>query len=434
MIVVCGHIFRKTDSKKTRIIGVLLLNSLFYLFAGIQAFAFVVIYSLVVFFLCKICIIFSYKFLYVLSILILIIPMIISVFSGRTWSVLGISFFSFEAITLLIDVITGRLSEVNIFEVVAYIMFFPVITSGPICKYTVLDEGIKQLCYTSTDMELGLMRFVWGLSKKVLIADRFAVIADYYFNGISRGDNFSIIGTWAGAISYTIQIYMDFSGYSDMAIGIGKIIGFNIPENFDKPYSSTTLSEFWQRWHISLTGWFREYVYIPLGGNRCSVFRHVMNMTVVWMLTGLWHGVNFTFIIWAAGNLILLIYEKYNSKFALFMKGKVIGHIYTMLCIVLLWIPFRCSSVKDMAGYYMGLVGVNNSGSVCEELILSYLPYICIIASIALLQMLSKEIKNKDGFCGIYTLSVKAFNILCFVLCICVSTNNTYTPYIYGRF
>lgn len=174
-----------------------------------------------------------------------------------------------------------------------------------------------------------------GLCKKVLIADKIAVLADYYFDGIAKGNTYSVWGLWIGSAAYTLQLYFDFSGYSDMAIGIGGLLGFKIPENFNKPYQSGSIREFWRRWHISLCTWFRDYVYIPLGGNRCSVIKHVRNMLIVWLLTGIWHGANWNFVIWGLGYFILLIAENYIAPLKNIGKHWY-GHIYSLFFVNLL--------------------------------------------------------------------------------------------------
>ena len=220
---------------------------------------------------------------------------------------IGISFFTFQAMSYVIDVYRQKGEvQTNILYVGLYISFFPQLIAGPIVRYETIADQIKNRKETLDDFFDGFARFVIGLSKKVLLANTFAILADNAFDGAKNGDSISVMFGWLGAIAYSLQIFFDFSGYSDMAIGLGRIFGFQFLENFDYPYVSKSITEFWRRWHMSLGTWFRDYLYFPLGGSRCSRGRNIFNLFVVWLLTGLWHGANFTFIVWGLMYFLLL--------------------------------------------------------------------------------------------------------------------------------
>ena len=222
---------------------------------------------------------------------------------------IGISFYTFQAISYVADVclLNKYKAEKNPVNVGLYIAFFPQLIAGPIVRYEDIREQIKKRKMTLDGFEVGCFRFILGFCKKVLLADSMAVIVNKAW---SSGDELTSTFAWLGAVAYTFQIFMDFSGYSDMAIGLGSMFGFVIPENFDCPYKASTVRDFWRRWHITLSVWFRDYVYIPLGGNRRGEIRTVMNIAIVWLLTGIWHGANWTFIIWGVVYGVLVFAEK----------------------------------------------------------------------------------------------------------------------------
>ena len=230
---------------------------------------------------------------------------VIEIISGTDLSVpeialpIGISFFTFQAMSYVIDVYKCK-NEVqkNILYVGLYISFFPQLIAGPIVRYETIADQIINRKETFNDVADGFVRFIIGLSKIVLLANSFSMIANQSFDTVNNGDSISVLFGWLGAIAYTLQIFFDFSGYSDMAVGLGRMFGFRFPENFDYPYISSSITEFWRRWHISLGTWFRDYLYFPLGGSRCSKARNILNLFIVWFLTGLWHGADFTFIVW----------------------------------------------------------------------------------------------------------------------------------------
>ncbi|MCR5482160.1 MAG: MBOAT family protein [Clostridia bacterium] len=282
---------------------------------------------------------------------------------------IGISFFTFQAISYVIDIYRGRGQvQKNVLNVGLYISFFPQLIAGPIVRYETISDQIRNRTESFDKFSAGVCRFLVGLAKKVLLANNFAVVADKAF-AVATTDYCSSGFAWMGAIAYTLQIYYDFSGYSDMAIGLGKMFGFNFNENFNYPYISKSVSEFWRRWHISLGSWFRDYVYFPLGGSRVeSKGRLVFNLLVVWFLTGLWHGANWTFIFWGLMYFVLISLEKVTgydkrlkqiddepskSRFSL----TVFGHIYTMLLVIIGWVFFRADSITDALVYVSTMFG-----------------------------------------------------------------------------
>ena len=259
---------------------------------------------------------------------------------------IGISFYTFQVISYIIDVKRKpEIAQKNPIYLGLYISCFPQLVAGPIVRY---ESVAAQITGRKESWDLfteGLKRFLWGLAKKVILANNLSVIADLAFDG----ENISVGLAWMGMVAYTLQIYFDFSGYSDMAIGLGKIFGFRFPENFNSPYISRSVTEFWRRWHISLSSWFRDYVYIPLGGNRVSPLRHVRNLFIVWLLTGIWHGASWNFVVWGLLYFILLFLEKYTPL------GKIqslkIGRVYTLLAVGICWVFFRAPTLTEAVLY-----------------------------------------------------------------------------------
>lgn len=270
---------------------------------------------------------------------------------------IGISFFTFQSISYVVDVYHkhGKVLK-NPLDVGLYIAFFPQLIAGPIVRYETIANEIHDRRETEKDFASGIVRFIIGLSKKVLLANQFALIADEAFT-LGETELFSVGFAWLGAVSYMLQIYFDFGGYSDMAIGLGRMFGFHFNENFNFPYISKSVSEFWRRWHISLSTWFRDYVYIPLGGSRVSQGKHIRNLLIVWILTGIWHGANWTFIVWGVYFGIILIIEKFTGLGKRLNKSKVLGHIYTLFLVLVSWVIFRADSMEKAMSYLQCMFG-----------------------------------------------------------------------------
>ena len=308
--------------------------------------------------------------------------------------------------------------------------------AGPIVRYETIADQIKNRKETVDDFFDGFARFVVGLSKKVLLANSFAILADQAFDGVKNGDDISVLFGWLGAIAYTLQIFFDFSGYSDMAIGLGRMFGFHFLENFDYPYISTSITEFWRRWHMSLGTWFRDYVYFPLGGSRCSKGRNIFNLFVVWFLTGLWHGANYTFILWGLVYFVLLVIEKLTGIHK--KHGKVLNvfkWMYTILFVVLGWVLFRAESIGDAAQYLGSMFGLTGNafsdGMFTGWLVQnSILLVIGIVLCTPVFRWLKEKTKNSNlvGF-------AKAGGLIClFVLCVASLVSISYNQFIYFNF
>ena len=350
---------------------------------------------------------------------------------------IGISFFTFQAMSYVIDVYREKGEvQTNILYVGLYISFFPQLIAGPIVRYETIADQIKNRKETVDDFFDGFARFVVGLSKKVLLANSFAILADQAFDSIKNGDSISVLFGWLGAIAYTLQIFFDFSGYSDMAIGLGRMFGFHFLENFDYPYISTSITEFWRRWHMSLGTWFRDYVYFPLGGSRCSKGRNIFNLFVVWFLTGLWHGANYTFILWGLIYFVLLVIEKLTGIHK--KHGKVLNvfkWMYTIIFVVLGWVLFRAESIGDAAQYLGSMFGLTGNafsdgmftGWFVQSIILLV---IGIVLCTPMFRRLKEKTKNSHT---IEFIRVGGLIVL-FVLCVASLVSSSYNPFIYFNF
>ena len=355
---------------------------------------------------------------------------------------LGISFFTFQALSYVLDVYMGKVDATDSFlNVGLYVSFFPQLVAGPIVRFTDIADAINNRKESIDGFSSGVVRFLIGLSKKVLIANNMALVADAAWKLII-GDRLeaSVAMAWLGAISYTLQIYFDFSGYSDMAIGLGKIFGFDFPENFKHPYIATSLTEFWRRWHISLSSWFRDYVYIPLGGSRRGEARTYINLMIVWLLTGIWHGANYTFVVWGLLYGILLMIEKVICAHKAIRKQSLIqriaGHFYTMIVVTLAWVIFRSDSINDAVIYILGMFG-RGSGKLVDKVFVAYLKQnICfyipaIIGCMPILESLEIKFGEKNP---IYNVAFGATVLAGFVISVSYIINNGYNPFIYFNF
>ena len=272
----------------------------------------------------------------------------------------GISFFTFQAVAYLTDVYRGTVPpERRLGRVVLFMAFFPQLLQGPILRWDDFGPALTDRRETSAGAAEGATRFCFGLAKKVLLADALGQIADGAF---AAGDRLTVGLAWLGAVAYTLQLYFDFSGYTDMAIGLGRVFGFRLPENFDYPYIAKSASEFWRRWHRTLSFWFRDYVYIPLGGNRCSWGRQVFNLLVVWMLTGLWHGSAWNFVLWGLYYALLLMGEKFLWGRALERLPVALRHVYALVLITVGWVLFRSPSLSQVGEMVSAMFGFAPGG------------------------------------------------------------------------
>ena len=317
---------------------------------------------------------------------------------------IGISFFTFQGLSYVIDVYRGDARvQKNPLNVALYVALFPQLVAGPIVRYTTVEEAVCGRNESLAEFSSGIVRFLCGLGKKMILANAMGEIADGVFaKGVPE---LNAALAWVGAIAYTFQIYFDFSAYSDMAIGLGRMFGFEFLENFNYPYIAKTVTEFWRRWHISLSTWFRDYLYIPLGGSRCSKARCIFNLAAVWLLTGLWHGAAWTYVLWGAWFLLLLIGERYLWGGVLRKAPAPVGHAYTMLAVIFSWVLFRAPSASYAAGYIGAMFGAGGTFSGEAYFYLrQYLPefILCIIASLPVKTAAEGWLKKREQrpFCG----------------------------------
>jgi alginate O-acetyltransferase complex protein AlgI len=360
---------------------------------------------------------------------------------------IGISFFTFHAISYVIDIYRGKAQvQKNLFHVGLYIVFFPQLVAGPILRYSVIADQIMGRKETFEDFSQGVCRFLKGFAKKILLANNFALIADAAF-GTGSGE-LSVSFAWMGAIAYTLQIYFDFSGYSDMAIGLGRMFGFHFPENFNYPYISKSTSEFWRRWHISLGSWFRDYVYFPLGGSRVeSKGRLIFNLFVVWSLTGLWHGASWTFICWGLLYFLSISLEKLTD-FENLGNGSAaaaaVKHIYTMLLVVFGWVLFRATTIAGAAAYLKTMLFMNGAAFL-DSNALVYLAEnkVFLLLGILFSMPVSKafagwyEKKRSSGspaLTGLMLVVYPSTMLIMFFIAMSYIVKGSYNPFIYFNF
>ncbi len=347
---------------------------------------------------------------------------------------IGISFFTFQALSYVIDVYRGDASvQKNFGKVLLYISFFPQLIAGPIVKYHDVEAEINNRKQTPEEIGKGIRRFIAGLSKKVLIANTMGLVADNLFGAAATG--ITGPGAWLGAVSYMLQIYFDFSGYSDMALGLGMMFGFHFHENFDYPYISASIREFWRRWHMSLSGWFKEYLYIPLGGNRRGKFRTVVNKMIVFVCTGIWHGASFNFLFWGIYHGFFLMLEEY-IPFIGKKGGKLksfFQHVYALLVVCGGFVFFRADTMKQGCFWIREMFTdfgwkASAMSLTLQQLTPVYLVTLAaaLVAAVPVNSML-KKYKWYEGFT--YVLSLAGF-----ALCVLSLAGGTYNPFIYFRF
>lgn len=351
---------------------------------------------------------------------------------------LGISFYTFHCLSYSLDVYMGKMrADKNLLHFATYVLMFPQLVAGPIVRYIDIKKQIEERSISAVGFSNGIRRFCFGMAKKVLIANTVAKSVDKIF--ALPIQNMDMATAWAGAIGYTLQIYFDFSGYSDMAIGIAAMFGFHYKENFNYPYISKTVSEFWRRWHISLSSWLRDYVYINLGGNRVSWLRYNFNILLVFLLSGLWHGANTTFVIWGIWYGVFIVIENMCLKDFL-KKNKFTAHFYALLVIVFGWVMFRADSVTYGLYYWEKMFNFNTIGTMK---VFAYLQNdILAAAVIGILlsydwrpfykRMVVKNMTHRR-FLSFKLLSY-ALAVGLFVLSVTSIMSSTYNPFIYFRF
>lgn len=349
---------------------------------------------------------------------------------------IGISFYTFQTMSYTIDVYTGAAEpQKNIISFGAYVALFPQLIAGPIVQYKTIAEQLERPEINSDMFSSGIMRFVSGLGKKVLLANTAGEIFDTLTSSGVGG--LSALGAWLAIIAYTFQIYFDFSGYSDMAIGLGRIFGFKFLENFNYPYMSKSITEFWRRWHISLGSWFRDYVYIPLGGNRTTKLGHIRNILVVWLLTGIWHGANWNFVFWGLYYGLLLLIEKFFLAKYLKKAPAVVGHLYTLAAVVFGWVLFVFESPHDIVAFVAAMFGANGAWDRSAlYLFANNLPLLIIfaVASTDVVTKLAKRFFEQSSRPVLSAVGRIAYIAVFFVISTAFLVNSTYNPFLYFRF
>ena len=346
---------------------------------------------------------------------------------------LGISFYTFRNISYIIDVYRKKFpAEKSFFIVLNYILLFPTLISGPIVRFETIREEYHERKISVDDVVEGVERFIIGLAKKVLIANQVAVISANVFS-ITDFNSLNSTQVYIAVISFTLQIYFDFSGYSDMVIGIGRIFGFHFLENFNYPYIATSISDFWRRWHISLSTWFRDYIYIPLGGNRVSMLRWILNIAIVWFTTGLWHGAAWNFVLWGVYFGVLLVLEKlFLGKVLSFLKG--VNHIIVIFLIMISWVIFNSHSIDQIMIFIQRMIFIQpyDMNTLIELNFGNYWPYyvLGLIFSAPIVPWLDSKLKTST----IYNFIKKLIVLALFVLCIIFLIDSSYNPFIYFKF
>ncbi len=349
---------------------------------------------------------------------------------------IGISFYTFQILSYVIDVYKGNVkAQKSLINLATYIALFPQLIAGPIVRYIDIEKELTKRKHSYKTFSEGISRFCIGISKKVLIANALGELCQYFL----QTNNKSVIFYWIYGVAFSLQIYFDFSAYSDMAIGLGKIFGFHFLENFNYPYISKSITEFWRRWHISLGAWFKDYVYIPLGGNRVSKKKLVRNILIVWMLTGLWHGANWTFVLWGVLFGILLIIEKLFLKQLLEKIPKLFQHIYVLWVIIISFIIFNANSVKEAIVQIIGLFGGNGEPIINQET-LYYLKNYFVILIIAgfgatpFLKNIMTKLKEKIKIKKIINVLQPVILASLLLLVTAYLVDSSYNPFLYFRF
>jgi alginate O-acetyltransferase complex protein AlgI len=354
---------------------------------------------------------------------------------------IGISFYTFQAMSYVIDVYRGDVkAQKSYFKVLLYISFFPQLIAGPIVKYHDIENQLTERKADAEKIAKGLRRFIIGLSKKVLVSNVVAGVADTVF--ALSATEMNVMSAWIGAVAYMLQIYYDFSGYSDMAIGLGAMFGFDFQENFRHPYSAVSIQDFWRKWHISLSTWFKEYLYIPLGGNRKGRVRAWLNRLIVFFFTGLWHGANYTFVLWGVYyGILLFIEDLLRMVFKEKHLPKIIGHLYTLLIVCIGFVMFWADTVTQgiqvigcmFTGWNFDSVSTNYALQQCTPLFI-FTVVIAVIGQYPWLERLKRRVENMEKTGAVLETFSYVFVLMLLALCLLSLSSGTYNPFIYFRF
>ena len=346
---------------------------------------------------------------------------------------LGISFYTFQTMSYTIDIYRGEArAQHNIIDFGSYVAMFPQLVAGPIVRYQTVDEELRNRQVTTDEFAEGIRRFTYGLGKKVLLANQAGLIWEAVL-ATSQGEA-GVLLTWLGAIAFGLQIYFDFLGYSDMAIGLGLMMGFHFPENFHYPYESGSITEFWRRWHMSLGTWFREYVYIPLGGNRKGKLLTYRNILIVWCLTGIWHGAGWNFLMWGLIFAVLLMLEKAFLLKTLQKAPKAVGHIYTLFFLLISWVFFANDSIKDAFIYIGKMFGFGANGLLGGNVAFVFtenwfLLIVLILFATSLPERLLRKVPDQ-----LRRVFILVFVLIIWILGTAYLVNAGYNPFLYFRF
>ena len=347
---------------------------------------------------------------------------------------IGISFYTFQILSYVIDVYHEKTEpQRNLLTLATYISMFPQLVAGPIVRYESVREQLNNRQVTLEVFSAGLSRTILGLGKKVLLANQMALAADQIFSNIS---NTPAAVLWFGAVCYALQIYFDFSGYSDMAIGMGHMFGFTFSENFNMPYLANSITDFWRRWHISLSSWFREYVYIPLGGNRRGPYRQILNLLIVWILTGLWHGASWNYALWGLYYCILLILEKFVLGSHIKHIPPFFRHLGTLFLVLIGWIIFRVEDIGMLGSIFTRIFSFSTTGTVrwflsnAAALQSLFILPVAIIACLPIRQLIRTQFGNSRYL----TYASRTWVFLVWLLSIAMLLGESYNPFIYFRF
>ena len=358
---------------------------------------------------------------------------------GTNWKLLGlalpvgVSFYTFQILSYTVDVYRGNAEvQKNPIDLACYVTMFPQLIAGPIVRYTDVARQLRDRAYTRANLEQGAARFLIGLGKKILLANLLGEVCAAW--RATQGG--SVLFSWLYAVSYTLHIYFDFSGYSDMAIGLGKLLGFSFPENFNYPYIAANVTDFWRRWHMSLSSWFRDYVYIPLGGNRKGRGKQLRNILIVWLLTGFWHGAAWNFLFWGLYFAALLIVEKLALLKTL-EKHRIFGHIYLLLAVIFGFVLFDASSLRGAWDCIWGMLGLNGLPLVSAEgVYLLRSNAVLLLVSAAGATPLPKLLAQKLNDRSPKAAAALRVVVLCMLLLVCTAflVDGSYNPFLYFRF
>lgn len=349
---------------------------------------------------------------------------------------IGISFYTFQALTYVVDVYRDKVPvQTSFYKLLLYVSMFPQLIAGPIVRYSDVCEQIEARTCTVQKAAGGVVRFCIGLLKKTVLANFAGELCEQLFGGDLT--TLTVLGAWVGILAYAFQIYFDFSGYSDMAIGLGKIFGFDFPENFRYPYIARSINDFWRRWHITLSTFFRDYVYIPMGGNRK---RWAVNMLVVWLLTGLWHGASWNFVLWGLYYFVFLMLEKLWIGERLAKAPAVLGHIYSIVVILIGWVFFYFESLSEIQAFFLAAFGANGFSSVTQRTVIvnyiAVLPVcaVCALPGLPKARALLLKIRSEKARRLLISVGQTAFSAGALLVATAALVGSSYNPFLYFRF